>query len=184
MHPKQAIFPAICVAALLLFFLSQSVYGFSRSSASNYLIPKQSLSLHTINPSYSQEIREWESIIRSVSADTGLDPDLISALIMIESAGQPDVISSSGAVGLMQVMPSDGKAATFQCVNGPCFHDRPSTSELMRPEYNIFFGSTLLSSLIADHGSLREGLRAYGPMDVGYAYAEKVLALYLRYQGK
>jgi len=36
----------------------------------------------------------------------------------------------------------------------------------------------MLAGLIKKHGSLREGLKAYGPMDVGYAYADKVLSVY------
>ena len=42
----------------------------------------------------------------------------------------------------------------------------------------------MLSSLQSRFGSLREALKAYGPKDVGYYYADKVLAIYDRYQGK
>jgi len=44
---------------------------------------------------------------------------LIAAVILQESGGDPSAYSSSGAVGLMQVMPRDGIAAEFMCVNGP-----------------------------------------------------------------
>lgn len=37
-------------------------------------------------------------------------------------------------------------------------------------------------NLISRYGSPREGLRHYGPMDVGYHYADSVLGLFNRYQ--
>jgi hypothetical protein len=39
----------------------------------------------------------------------------------------------------------------------------------------------MLAGLVKHAGSLREALKAYGPMDVGYYYADKVLAIYKIY---
>lgn len=77
----------------------------------------------------------------------------------------------------MQVMPKDGIASEFVCVNGPCFAGRPSTNELLDPEYNVDYGSRMLAGLIEKYGSEREALKAYGPYNVGYYYADKVLAI-------
>lgn len=77
----------------------------------------------------------------------------------------------------MQVMPRDGIAAGFICINGPCFANRPSIEELQDPKFNIMYGSEMLAGLIREHG-LREGLRLYGPKDVGYYYSDIVLNLY------
>jgi soluble lytic murein transglycosylase-like protein len=85
-------------------------------------------------------------------------------------------------VGLMQVMPRDGIAASFQCANGPCFTSRPSMEELFDPEFNIQYGVRMLSGLQKKFGSLRDALMAYGPANVGYYYADIVLAIYQRYQ--
>jgi hypothetical protein len=109
-----------------------------------------------------------------------LNPHLLAALIWWESGGDSLAHSPSGAVGLMQVMPSDGLAADFMCVNGPCFTGRPTIEELQNSEFNIDYGSGLLAGYIAYEGSLRDGLRRYGPMDVGYYYADKILELYER----
>jgi soluble lytic murein transglycosylase-like protein len=81
----------------------------------------------------------------------------------------------------MQVMPSDGLAAAFECVNGPCFASRPSIEELLEPEFNIQYGTRMLAGLYGRYQDLRLALKAYGPMDVGFAYADKVLAIYERY---
>jgi len=79
----------------------------------------------------------------------------------------------------MQVMPRDGIAASFWCANGPCFSERPSIEELLDPGFNIDYASGMLSSMIKNHGNdIRNGLAAYGPYDVGYYYADLVLAIY------
>jgi soluble lytic murein transglycosylase-like protein len=98
-----------------------------------------------------------------------------------ESGGNHLAYSHSGAVGLLQVMPRDGIAAGFMCKNGPCFAKRPTISELQDPEFNINYGAGMLSGLNNKYLDIREALKSYGPMDVGYAYADKVLAIYSRY---
>jgi hypothetical protein len=133
-----------------------------------------------VSAGFPHTIRQWCGLITAYANKRGLPPDLIAALIMQESGGNPQAYSRSGAVGLMQVMPRDGLAAGFTCVNGPCFADRPSTSELTDPDYNISYGTKMLANLFGKHGSLREALRSYGPMDVGYSYADKVLGIYQR----
>ena len=123
-------------------------------------------------------IRRWCPAIMSAGTTYDLDPYLLAALILQESGGQPDIVSRSGAVGLMQVMPRDGLAADFQCPAGPCFAARPSIDELKDPDFNIDYGARLLATNAARTGSIREALRAYGPLDVGYRYADGVLGLY------
>jgi soluble lytic murein transglycosylase-like protein len=126
-------------------------------------------------------IRQWCDLIDRYSNQNGLPPSLIAALITQESAGNPNAYSHSGAVGLMQIMPRDGIATKFMCKNGPCFHDRPSMAELYDPEYNIQWGTQFLASLLARHGNIRDALKAYGPMDRGYQYADIVLSIHNRY---
>ena len=99
-----------------------------------------------------------------------------------ESGGDAMAYSSSGAVGLMQVMPRDGIAASFECINGPCFASRPTIEELQNPEYNVEYGTRMLAGLVNKLGSPREALTAYGPMDAGYSYADRVLAIYENYR--
>ena len=129
----------------------------------------------SISLSYPDSIQQWCSLITQYSAENGVDPNLVSAVMLNESAGQPDAYSRSGAVGLMQVMPRDGKASTFVCKNGPCFATRPSMQELFDPAFNVSYGTRMLSELIQHYGDVREALKAYGPKDVGYYYADLVL---------
>lgn len=133
---------------------------------------------------FPPSILQWCELITRYAEKRGLSPDLVAALIWQESGGDPQAYSRSGAVGLMQVMPSDGLAAGFVCANGPCFSSRPATSELQDPEFNIAYGTRMLAGLLKRNGSLREALKSYGPMDVGYTYADKVLSIFHRHEGR
>ena len=134
-----------------------------------------------VSSKYPEDILQWCELITAEAEQTGLSPDLIAALIWQESGGNPLAYSKSGAVGLMQVMPRDGLAANFTCANGPCFASRPSIAELQDPEFNVDYGTGMLAGLVKHSGSLREALKAYGPMNVGYYYADKVLGIFQRY---
>jgi len=129
-----------------------------------------------------KKVKRWCGMIEEYSEKNNIPAGLIAAVITQESGGDPKAYSSSGAVGLMQVMPRDGIAAGFMCVNGPCFAGRPLRRELENPEYNIKYGVKMLKRLKKQKGDWREALRAYGPRDVGYSYADKVLRIYERYR--
>lgn len=135
----------------------------------------------SISNNYPESIQQWCSIIMDEAYKYGLEPNLIAAVMLQESGGDPNAYSSSGAVGLMQIMPKDGKAEKFMCINGPCFSNRPLSEELYNPQFNIEYGARMLSDLITKQGSLRNALKSYGPMDVGYAYADIVLNIYHNY---
>ena len=135
----------------------------------------------TLSVHYPAEILQWCSLIETAARETGLPANLIAAVMLQESGGASDVLSSSGAVGLMQVMPRDGLAADFMCINGPCFASRPTIEELLDPAYNVQFGSQMLAGLVSKHGSYREALYRYGPMDIGYYYADLVLKIWENY---
>ena len=136
----------------------------------------------TLPHAYPTAIQNWCQLIQESSATYSLDPKLVAAVMLQESGGDANAYSKSGAVGLMQVMPRDGLAAEFMCINGPCFANRPSMDELFEPNFNVDYGSRMLTNLIAQHGNWRDALKAYGPKDVGYYYADIVLSIYNNYQ--
>lgn len=131
---------------------------------------------------YPEKIQQWCNLIVKNANKNGLDPKLIAALILQESGGNQNAYSKSGAVGLMQVMPRDGLAASFSCSNGPCFTNRPTIKQLEDPKFNIKYGTNMLANLIKKRGSEREGLKYYGPADVGYYYANIVMSIYKNYR--
>ena len=133
-----------------------------------------------VSAAFPDSILQWCELITRFAEQNELSPDLIAAVMLQESGGQHLAYSHSGAVGLMQVMPRDGIAQKFMCKNGPCFTNRPTISELEDPEFNIAYGTRMLAGLNNRFGNIRDALKSYGPMDVGYSYADKVLAIFER----
>jgi soluble lytic murein transglycosylase-like protein len=153
----------------------------SENSANNGSAPTLPGGDCQVSSRFPGSVLQWCSLISTYATKDGLDPDLVAALIWQESGGNPQAISGSGAIGLMQVMPQDGQAANFMCANGPCFSSRPNTGQLLDPEFNISFGTKMLAELVQKQGDVREALKAYGPMNVGYYYADKVMSLFQQY---
>ena len=77
-------------------------------------------------------------------------PELIEAVIAQESGGNPRVVSSKGATGLMQIEPSTATAYGFD------------PARLRDPVYNRAVGTHILSDLVDKHGgNEREALMSY-----------------------
>jgi hypothetical protein len=177
--PKKASHPGClrsCFLELFLTILLAVVAGIALLT----FFPRQPVNC-SLSEAFPSKVRRWCGPITHYALENNLPPDLVAALVWQESGGNPQAFSKSGAIGLMQVMPKDGPAEGFQCRDGPCFADRPTIKMLRDPEFNIRFGTGYLRELVDHHhGNLREALKSYGPMDVGYRYADTVLALYQR----
>jgi hypothetical protein len=156
----------------------------NNQSASSVSHANSSSGACELSKQFPSSILQWCDLITKHANENGLSPNLVAALIWQESGGNPTIYSASGAVGLMQVMPRDGIAASFMCINGPCFASRPAAAELEDPEFNITYGTRMLAGLLSRYQDMRDALKLYGPQDVGYAYADKVLGIYERYRGE
>jgi soluble lytic murein transglycosylase-like protein len=125
-----------------------------------------------LSASWPAGVRQWAPIIERWAAQYAIDPDLIGAVVFVESAGNPNAVSRSGACGLMQVMARDTTAQY-----GRMFADRPTCAELKDPERNISWAVHYLAVLYERNGhDWRQALYRYGPVDRGYTYADLVLA--------
>jgi soluble lytic murein transglycosylase-like protein len=182
MSPQKVLVPGIISGILVLVLVAhlltatQTVIA-ATPAASAPQPEAQSVPAADCSLSLPDSISTWCSLIEQSSQKYNVSAQLIAAVMLQESGGQAEVISSSGAVGLLQVMPSDGIAASFMCGSGPCFASRPTTRQLLDPAFNIDYGVRMLASLTQKYGSEREALKAYGPYDVGYYYADKVLTI-------
>jgi soluble lytic murein transglycosylase-like protein len=176
---RKAIIPGLLIGILILFGLSRLVMLPTPVSAATETASNQQADLNScvFAERYPAKTLPWCSLIEKAAAEYGVDALLISAVMLMESGGQPEVMSGSGAMGLMQVMPRDGIASSFQCINGPCFANRPTIQELKDPAFNVDYGVRMLAGLIAKYGDIRDALKHYGPYDVDYQYADKVLAI-------
>ena len=105
-----------------------------------------------------------------VGRERGLDPQLLLAVIAIESRYNPYAESHVGAQGLMQVMTKVHKEK-FEAFND-------GTIAALNPIANIRVGAEILDDCIKRRGSVTAGLACYvgatGPSDGGYG--AKVLA--------
>lgn len=77
-----------------------------------------------------------------LKAPAGVDPYLVAAVMREESSYNPGAVSVTGALGLMQIMPSTGRFVARELGQGD-FEPR----ELLNPETNIRMGSWYLGYL-------------------------------------
>ncbi len=95
--------------------------------------------------------------IARVAKRYGLDPYLVAAVVNTESGYDPAAVSSAGAVGLMQVMPS-----TAEWVTGLRSWRGGQSPDLNDPDDNLELGACYLGYLLEIfEGTVRVALAAY-----------------------
>ena len=99
---------------------------------------------------------EYEQLVRANARRHDLDPALVAAVIYAESRFDANARSSSGAVGLMQLLP-----ATARFIARKTGGTRFVVADLRDPEVNVRYGSWLLGYLRARYGDERTVLAAY-----------------------
>ncbi|MGR4068757.1 lytic transglycosylase domain-containing protein [Halomonas sp. LR3S48] len=94
----------------------------------------------------------------------GLAPEIVLAVIQVESAFRADAVSSAGAVGLMQIMPFwIGELGR-------------SADDLMDPWLNLRYGCTILAHYLAvERGDLTRALARYNGSLGQTWYPERVM---------
>ena len=99
----------------------------------------------------------YRALLEKYARANGLDPFLVAALIRQESEFNPQAISSSKAVGLMQVMPSSGRELARKAkLRG----FRPAM--LTQPETNIRLGTFYFRRLLDSCGGrVEDALASY-----------------------
>ncbi len=102
----------------------------------------------------------WETI-KAESAKNGLDPYLVASLIRQESEFNPSAVSYANAWGLMQLLPSVGRAMARE--EGMTHFE---TYQLLDPETNIRLGTRYLRHGLDRFGGVPEyALAAYNAGD-------------------
>jgi soluble lytic murein transglycosylase len=102
----------------------------------------------------------WETI-RTESAKNNLDPYLVASLIRQESEFNPAAVSYANAWGLMQLLPSVGKAMARE--EGMTHFE---TFQLLDPDTNIRLGTRYLRHMLDRFGGVQEyALAAYNAGD-------------------
>jgi hypothetical protein len=83
-------------------------------------------------PRLDDSVLRWLPEIITAAGATGVPPELIAAIMRVESQGNPNIISPAGARGLMQIMPDELSA---QGISFDARHD---------PATNIMAGAVIL----------------------------------------
>lgn len=129
--------------------------------------------------------RELATFINEESHRYGFDPELIMAVISAESSFYNWSMSPKGAVGLMQIIPTTGKALAE--TNNIVWHEK---DPLLDPFINIKLGIHYLWDLYLKFGDLSLALTAYnyGPTavarwndsgeEIPRKYSEKIMKRY------
>jgi soluble lytic murein transglycosylase len=98
----------------------------------------------------------YEQIVRGHARNYDLDPALLAAVIYQESKFKADARSSSGAIGLMQLLPDTAKGIALH-TGGSRFR----VDDLYDPEINVRYGSWYLRHLLKKYGEEKTALAAY-----------------------
>lgn len=97
-----------------------------------------------------------ERFVRQYAAHYRVSPELIAALIDVESRWNPRAVSNKGAMGLMQLMPATAR--------------RFGAFDPFNPEQNIAAGTRYVTALMWEfHGEMRLVAAAYYAGDRGIA---------------
>ena len=115
------------------------------------------------------EQERYASAIARNSVEKGLSPAVVSAIVVVESSGNPLTVSPSGDLGLMQV--------------NARIHARQFNFEkrnLLNPEENIDVGTSILKAMADRHGN-EKAIQAYnGLLPEKREYSVRVQAVLAR----
>ena len=99
---------------------------------------------------------EYRAIVRGHARNYRLEPALLAAVIYTESKFQADAKSTSGAIGLMQLLPSTADGIALH-TGGTNFR----RADLYNPEINVRYGAWYLRHLLDKYDDERDALAAY-----------------------
>jgi soluble lytic murein transglycosylase-like protein len=106
----------------------------SKSATGENVEGSASAQAGALSPVFTPEVRQWQPDILRWADQFGLDPNLVAIVMQIESCGNPQAVSRSGAQGLFQVMP---------------FNFGPD-EDMLDPETNAQRGVGYLAQMMAD----------------------------------
>lgn len=105
-----------------------------------------SLSSQPVSGKPLDRVLQWENEILAASSKYGIEPEVIAGVIEQESGGNPNALSRTGAIGLMQLMPGTASGLGVNPFD---------------PTENIDGGTKYLSIQLKRFGNLELALAAY-----------------------
>ena len=107
-------------------------------------------------------------MIDDIAVRSGVDPNIVKAIIKEESGGNPSAIGDGGeSIGLMQIQPRWHRAKMEEL----------GIVNLYDPQENVILGCSILSDLYDKYENYEDALSVYnsGNTEDGKAYAERIL---------
>ena len=123
------------------------------------VVAGSSLYVFETEPRWYERVRyplRYEQIVVGHAENYRLEPQLLAAVIYQESKFDADAVSSSGAVGLMQLLPATAQGIADR-TGGSGWHER----DLLDPELNVRYGSWYLRHLLDKYDDEALALAAY-----------------------
>ena len=132
----------------------------------------------TVASAQSNDVRRWADYW---AGRYGVERELVHAVIEVESAGNPQAVSSAGAAGVMQLMPDT--AATFRVTNRFDVRENVRAGVAYLALLRERFGDDkrlIMAAYIAGERRIpRDGLSVAVSKEV-HEYVERVAYLYRR----
>ena len=97
------------------------------------------------------EVKAVQPWVREAAAQTGVDAELLKAVIAVESGYQKGAVSPRGALGLMQITPETASR----------YASPGEAARLIEPRINIHTGARMLADLIRRFGHIDAALAAW-----------------------
>jgi len=125
----------------------------------------------------------YDQAIESAARMYGHDADLLRAIIHVESRGNPNAVSSKGAIGLMQVMPTTAAGLGLEQPSRALFQPEANIRTgaiYLRRLMNMFSGRTdlVIAAYNAGEGNVRRYNDTIPPFPETQAYVRNVMARY------
>lgn len=108
-------------------------------------------------------------MIDDIAVRSGVDPNIVKAIIVEESGGNPNAVGDGGeSIGLMQIQPKHHQKRMEEL----------GIVSLFDPQENVILGCAILSDLYDKYGNYEDALSVYnsGNTEDGREYAERILS--------
>ena len=104
----------------------------------------------------SPDVKVLQPLLDEAARSTGVDEELLKAVITVESNFNPRAVSPRGAVGLMQLTP-----VTADRYGTPQERQVPAAERMLDARTNVFTGARMLADLTRRYGGIAIALAAW-----------------------
>jgi soluble lytic murein transglycosylase-like protein len=146
--------------------------------ARTFAVERTAPNVRTTRPtggSMSSRVSSYDDLIEEHAAKQNLRPDLVRAVIQVESGGNPRAFSNKGAMGLMQLMPATAREMGVRNPYDPTQNIRGGTAYL-RQLLDKFGGdeALALAAYNAGAGAVTKYGNAIPPYRETRQYVDKI----------